>query len=84
MFLPTKGITHERALITVGAEVLDILQVPTSVSGLWEQYNRRAASHTDRSKITFDWFSYALAGLFAVEAVDWTEDGRLRRGHVSA
>jgi hypothetical protein len=32
--------------------------------------------------VTFDWFSLALAALFAVGAIDWTPDGRLGRSHV--
>lgn len=82
MLLPTKGITQERALITVGSEILQILKVPASVSGLWERFNELPSRSTNKSKVTFDWFSLALASLYTMTAIDWTDDGRIRRNDV--
>ena len=79
MLLPTKGISAERALITIGAQILSRLDTPTSVSGAWERYNERVRSLTAPERVTFDWFSLALATLFAINAIDWTSDDRLRR-----
>ncbi|MDR1213702.1 MAG: hypothetical protein LBK54_06435 [Propionibacteriaceae bacterium] len=83
MLLPTKGISGERALLSVGASVLDVLDSPATVSGLWERFTRREALRPDAPKITFDWFTLALAMLFAMGALDWNTRGRLERRHVA-
>ncbi len=83
MLLPTKGVSSERALITLGSEILVLLERPTSVSGLWERFT---ALHNVRAgeRVTFDWFSLSLTALFAMNVIDWTADGHLERCSVSA
>lgn len=81
MLLPTKGVSIDRALITVGADLLDELHDPMSVSALWDRYNRHQRSAT-AARITFDWFSLSLAALYAMGLVDSTTDGYIRRAHV--
>jgi ABC-3C biological conflict system middle component len=83
MLLPTKGVSAERAIITVGADVLEHLQTPKSVTALWEQYTAHEPEGDDLDHITFDWFSLALASLFAINLVEWTPSGHLRRVHAS-
>ncbi|WP_421355102.1 ABC-three component system middle component 6 [Microbacterium phosphatis] len=83
MLLPTKGVSAERAIITVGADVLEQLQSPKSVTALWEQYTARERAGGNSDHITFDWFSLVLASLFAINLVEWTPSGHLRRAHVS-
>jgi hypothetical protein len=82
MLLPTKGVSAERALVTVGSELLEGLETPTSVSGLWEQYSDKERAQATHDRITFDWFSLALAALFAMNLVEWTSAGHLRRSDV--
>ncbi len=82
MLLPTKGISHERALLTLGAEVLDMLQSPTSISGLWTRFSSSRAALAESEKITFDWFSLTLTSLYCMRAIDFTPDGHLRRTNV--
>lgn len=83
MFLPTKGVSAERALLTIGGEILSTLETPASVSAAWERY-RKAHADGDRELITFDWFALALAALFSLGLVEWTAGGRLERRDVSA
>ncbi len=83
MLLPTRGLSPERALITLGSELLPLLDRPTSVSGLWERFSAgRQDSRAER--VTFDWFSLALSALYGLGLVDWTPDGQIERRHVSA
>lgn len=82
MLLPTKGVSAERALMTVGAELLEVLKTPKSVSALWEQYAAREHDAGASDHITFDWFSLALASLFAINLVELTPAGHLRRANV--
>ena len=76
MILPTKGISPERSLLGIGAEVLDILKRPMSISEVWTIYKRR----TNRGRqnfVSFDWFILALDLLYAIGAVSLSSKGRL-------
>lgn len=76
MILPTKGLAADRALLSVGAEVLRRLDRPKTVSRLWEQVNQRQCSLL--TAVSYDWFLLALDLLFLLSAVEFDE-GRLRR-----
>lgn len=82
MLLPTRGVSAERALVTIGSELLAELRTPKSVSTLWERYSARERGSAGVDRITFDWFSLALATLFAMNLVEWTPAGYLRRNDV--
>jgi hypothetical protein len=84
MLLPTKGITPSRALLTVGATVIGLLESPTTVSGLWERFSQANRSAGPKDKITFDWFAMALTMLFALNIVGYDAAGQLERRHVPA
>jgi len=76
MILPTKGLAVDRALLSVGAEVLRRLDRPKTVSRLWEQIGHRESTLLDT--IPYDWFLLALDLLYLLGAVD-LRDGRLHR-----
>lgn len=82
MLLPTRGVSVDRALLTVGSEILEALGTPKSVSALWEMYKANERNSGALERVTFDWFSLALASLFAINAVEWTGSGHLRRVNV--
>jgi hypothetical protein len=76
MILPTKGLAADRALLSVGAELLRRLDRPKTVSRLWEQVSQRQRGLLET--IPYDWFLLSLDLLYLWRAVD-LEDGRLRR-----
>jgi len=76
VILPTKGIAPDRALITIGGELLRLLDEPKTISRLWSDVTRKRS--TIRETISFDWFVLALDFLFAAKAVDLVK-GRLDR-----
>jgi hypothetical protein len=82
MLLPTKGISADRALLTIGADILEALTTPTSVSGLWERFTRARSETLGAERVTFDWFSLALASLFTMGVIELMPNGYI--GHVSA
>jgi len=49
MILPTKHLREDRALITVGAELLKLLDEPKTVSRLWDEIQR---TRTERGAAT--------------------------------
>lgn len=78
MILPTKRIPEDRALLAVGADVLQMLGRPQTVSKVWEQMQRRREARGTTSPLPFDWFVLSLSFLFAIGAVELHE-GRLRK-----
>ena len=83
MLLPTKGVSSDRALITIGAEILDELHDPSSVSTLWERFSVRERYGSKERRITFDWFALALSTLYTMNLIDTSADRFIRRVHVS-
>lgn len=75
MILPAKHLRHDRALIGVGADILAVLQGPSSVSAVWDAVRADRARRKDASPLSFDWFVLALCFLNAVSAVELVEDG---------
>lgn len=78
MILPTKHIRPERALLTIGAEVLSVLRGSMTVSRVWDEVRRRRGETTEPAPITYDWFVLALDLLFTMNAIE-LHDGLLRK-----
>jgi hypothetical protein len=75
VILPTKGIQPRAALLSVGAEVIRLLNEPKSVSRLWDDFRRSGSS---AEQITFDWFVLSLDLLFVFGAIELAR-GRVRK-----
>ncbi|WP_334026281.1 ABC-three component system middle component 6 [Burkholderia gladioli] len=73
MILPTKYLSHDRALITVGGEILRYLAEPRSVSALWDCIRETRSDNTTAALISFDWFVLALNLLYAISAIDYRD-----------
>ncbi|MNT13049.1 hypothetical protein D3C72_1480040 [compost metagenome] len=78
MILPTKYLPHDRALLSVGAEILAQLKEPRTVSELWECVREDRMKRVAATPLSFDWFVLALNLLYAVTAVDFS-NGVVRR-----
>ncbi|MHB1628620.1 MAG: ABC-three component system middle component 6 [Bacilli bacterium] len=77
MILPTKNLSSERALLSIGAEVLRVLDEPKTVSRIWNDVKRQRVTQPELPPLTFDWFVLALDFLFIVQALRF-EKGRIR------
>lgn len=83
MILPTKGITPDRSILSVGSDLLDLLDSPQSVSNLWSRYlNFRNQMGLERP-VNFDWFVLTLDFLFSIGAIDLDDRGRLVKHRAS-
>ena len=71
MILPTKHIRPERALLTVGGELLGCLHEPMTVSRLWDEVRARRNVAAGPAPINYDWFVLALDLLFMLGAIDF-------------
>ncbi|ETR69866.1 MAG: hypothetical protein OMM_09232 [Candidatus Magnetoglobus multicellularis str. Araruama] len=79
MILPTKHISQERALLTIGSYILKKLNTQKTVSSLWEQMIEECNSgRSYQSGISYDWFVLSLDLLFTIDAID-IKDGLLFR-----
>lgn len=78
MILPTKHIRPERALLTIGADILIRLKQPSTVSRLWDEICNQHGSKTNLPKLTFDRFILSLDLLFMLGAISY-ENGTLTR-----
>ena len=78
MILPTKHLRPERAMLTVGAEVLRLLTEPKTVSRLWDELKRAMDERSSTRKVNYDWFVLTLDFLYMLGAVEM-DQGRIRR-----
>ncbi|QDQ26914.1 hypothetical protein FNU76_11380 [Chitinimonas arctica] len=72
MILPSKHLSRDRALLTVGGRILTFLALPKTVSALWEELNKPEENlpGTPPRRITYDWFLLTLDLLYALGAID--------------
>jgi hypothetical protein len=78
MILPSKHLSQDRALLTVGARVLQHLSQPKTVSALWEELPRNVADRKDAPPLRYDGFVLALDLLFLMGAIE-LQEGLLTR-----
>lgn len=78
MILPNKHLLPERALLTIGSEVLAVLREPATVSRLWDDLRKERVKRWGAPLLSFEWFILALDLLHALGTIEW--DGhRVRR-----
>lgn len=78
MILPNKHLSQERALFTVGAQALKLLNHPRTVSSLWEEVSAKNSAAKNESKISYDWFVLCLDLLFLLGAIQ-IDQGLIKR-----
>ena len=74
MILPSKHLSEDRALLTIGGQLLELLSKPKTVSVLWEEFKVRTS---DAAPISFDWFVLALDLLACTGTVSLDDARRL-------
>jgi len=79
MILPSKHLSQNRALLTVGGRILQHMSQPTTISSLWEELPRQnSAGRNDAPPLRYDGFVLALDLLFLIGAIEF-QDGLLTR-----
>lgn len=76
MIQPTKGITVDRALLTVGAQVMQQIEEPTTVSAIWHSLKEWRRENGYRGNLSYSWFILALDTLHALGILTY-ENGLL-------
>lgn len=71
MILPTKHLSQDRAMLTVGARLLACLTAPMTVSALWETVSRQGKSDDPANNaLHFDTYVLTLDLLFLIGAIE--------------
>ncbi len=78
MILPTKRLGVERAMLTVGAEILELLTESKTVSRLWDELGRVTNERSSTRVVNYDWFVLTLDLLYILGAIEM-DHGRIRR-----
>lgn len=71
MILPSKHLSERRALLTVGSDILGLLDRPRTVSSVWEEV--RGGKSEGKRRLSYDWFVLALDLLFLMGAIRLSE-----------
>ncbi|WP_436791779.1 ABC-three component system middle component 6 [Yinghuangia sp. YIM S10712] len=74
MITPTKGIAPDRALLTVGAQVVKQLDRPRTVSQTWSRLRSWRETEGYHAPISFGWFVLALDVLYTLGVLDLCDD----------
>ena len=74
MILPTKGIAPDRALLSVGAQVVRLLDQPATVSQAWRKLCDWRAEEGFLTPVSFGWFVLALDVLHAMGVIELRDD----------
>jgi hypothetical protein len=80
MILPTKRLGPERAMITVGAEILGLLTEPKTVSVLWDELSCIMSERSSARTINYDWFILTLDLLYMLGSIEM-DHGKIRRAN---
>ena len=80
MILPGKHLRPDRALLSVGGDILSVLATPAQVSEVWERVLGLRSTRNGASPLSFDWFVLALSLLYAIKAIDLADGLVVRAG----
>ncbi len=69
MILPSKHLSEDRALLSMGAKILQQLQMPKTVSAIWEELSK-TVDRTTMPIIDYNSFILALDLLYSMSAID--------------
>lgn len=79
MILPSKHLSQNRALLTVGAHILQHMHQPKTASALWEELPHHGEGKLHSTPVlSYDGFVLALDFLFLIGAIEM-EEGLLAR-----
>lgn len=78
MILPSKHLSSDRALLTIGARLLRSLDEPKTVTALWDTVRRKRDVRSGHGPISYEWFVLSLDLLHAISAVE-LDNGLIRK-----
>lgn len=79
MLLPDKHIKMSESLLGLGAFLIESLRQPQSVDTIWFEYLKARESGIYPAHHTFENIVLALDVLFAIKAINLTENGLIEK-----
>ncbi|MFG2582027.1 MULTISPECIES: ABC-three component system middle component 6 [Streptomyces] len=79
MITPTKGISPDRSLLAVGAQILRVLDMPLTVTQTWSRFRAERIRLGHHSPVSFQWFVLGLDVLYALGVIEFRDDLLTRR-----
>ncbi|MFF1615361.1 ABC-three component system middle component 6 [Amycolatopsis sp. NPDC058278] len=79
MIAPTKGIAPQRSLLVIGAQTLQVLDRPMTISQTWTRLREWRASNGHHAPVPFWWFVLSLDVLYALSVVELDRELLTRR-----
>jgi hypothetical protein len=79
MIAPTKGIAPQRSLLVVGAQILQILDQPMTISQTWTRLQKWRTANGYHTPVPFWWFVLSLDVLYALGVVELERELLTRR-----
>lgn len=70
MILPTKHIPPQRSLLGMGADILRLMNEPSTVANLWDKLRKRRSDDASHPTVSYHWFVLSLDLLFLLGAID--------------
>ncbi|MEH0970249.1 ABC-three component system middle component 6 [Micromonospora sp. CPCC 205546] len=74
MITPTKGIAPQRALLAVGAQIINLLDQPMTVSQAWARLRQWRRNNNHLAPVPFWWFVLALDMLYALGLLELRDE----------
>ncbi|MEU4108045.1 ABC-three component system middle component 6 [Streptomyces sp. NPDC027717] len=84
MITPTKGISPDRSLLAVGAQIARVLDMPMTVTQTWSRFRAERIRLGHHSPVSFQWFVLGLDVLYALGAIELRNDLLARRSDNAA
>lgn len=84
MITPTKGIAPQRCLLVVGAQILQLLDHPMTISQTWAELRKWRSANHNHAPVPFWWFVLSLDVLYALGVVELDRELLRRRRAVVA
>ncbi|WP_239334034.1 ABC-three component system middle component 6 [Frankia sp. CiP3] len=79
MIAATKGIAPQRSLLVVGAQILQILDHPMTISQTWTRLREWRATNGYHAPVPFWWFVLSLDVLYALGVIELDRELLSRR-----
>ncbi|MFJ7266385.1 ABC-three component system middle component 6 [Streptomyces sp. NPDC099050] len=84
MITPTKGISPDRSLLAVGAQIARVLDMPMTVTQTWSRFHAERIRLGHHSPVSFQWFVLGLDVLYALGVIELRDDLLTRRRNDAA
>jgi hypothetical protein len=78
MILPSKHIPPNRALITLAAEVHELINGKSTISSLWNDFNEVLVKSMRAGEVSYDWFILSVDLLFLLDFIK-SENGYIKK-----